>query len=268
LLFCRIVHLDENAVLTEELVQGIINFCSYGKHHFGAGLTTYANEGVNNWVTSIIDAAHIADDLGQTRFQFKICHTPLLVWKGGFYVTNYTTEKQVGYEKVIASGTNEDQYFATIAARLHHTFDFVEGELWGQSAVSLAEQINQRKRALQGSLSIAGSHNTPYSTIQHWASRLVPLTVPSLIFGLFWSVPTLFIIDFLAGFAFAVRAYGYTFGVLRSFDNQLPFKALAALASPLVFVADLFVESLVCILAVVKKDPTIQGRRKSRASIG
>lgn len=79
---------------------------------------------------------------------------------------------------------------------------------------------------------------------------------------------TLFLVDFLAGFAFAIRAYAYTFGVLRSFSNEMPFKLLAAVASPLVFVADQFVESVVCILAVVAKDPAIQGRRKSRASIG
>lgn len=85
----RIVHLDGNAVLTDEVVQGIVNFCSSGKHHFGAGVTTFTNDGVNNWVTSIIDSARIAEDLGKTRFQFKILHKPLLVWKGSFYVTNY-----------------------------------------------------------------------------------------------------------------------------------------------------------------------------------
>ncbi|OQV20259.1 Beta-1,4-mannosyltransferase bre-3 [Hypsibius exemplaris] len=263
-----IVHLDENVVLTDEAVQGIVNFCSSGKHHFGAGATSYTNGGQNNWVISIVDAAKIADDLGQTRFQFKIFHQPLLIWKGSWYVTSSIVEKQVGYDKIIASGASEDQYFATIANRLHYTFDFVDGEIWGHSAATLGEQIQQRKRALQASLTIALSHNHPLGTVQHWASRLVPLTVPSLIFGLFWSVPTIFLLDFLAGFIFAIRAYGYTFGVLRSFSNDMPFKALAALASPLIFVADLFLESAVCVLAVIAKDPNIQGRRKSRASIG
>ena len=119
----------------------------------------------------ILDTARVADDLGQTRFQFKIFHKPLLVWKGSYYVTNYTTEKQVGYEKVIASGANEDQYFSVIAARLGHTFDFVEGEAVGHSAGSLPEHIAQRKRFLQASLTIAGSHANPLGSIQHWASR-------------------------------------------------------------------------------------------------
>ncbi len=37
-----IVHLDEETLLTEDCVRGILNFVSDGRHDFGQGLVTYA----------------------------------------------------------------------------------------------------------------------------------------------------------------------------------------------------------------------------------
>lgn len=50
-----VVHLDEETVLTENSVRGIINFVLDGKHPFGQGLITYANENVVNWLTTLAD---------------------------------------------------------------------------------------------------------------------------------------------------------------------------------------------------------------------
>ena len=41
-----IVHLDEETILTPSSVKGIINFVTSGKHQFGQGMITYANEEV------------------------------------------------------------------------------------------------------------------------------------------------------------------------------------------------------------------------------
>ena len=41
-----IVHLDEETILTEGSVKGILNFISEGKHQFGQGVITYVNDGV------------------------------------------------------------------------------------------------------------------------------------------------------------------------------------------------------------------------------
>ena len=40
------VHLDEETILTEGSVNGIVNFVCDGKHQFGQGMITYANEEV------------------------------------------------------------------------------------------------------------------------------------------------------------------------------------------------------------------------------
>jgi len=40
------VHLDEETILTEGSVNGIVNFVCDGRHKFGQGVITYANEEV------------------------------------------------------------------------------------------------------------------------------------------------------------------------------------------------------------------------------
>lgn len=82
-----IVHLDEETLLTENSVRGILNFVLDGKHPFGQGLITYANEDVVNWVTTLADSFRVADDMGKLRLQFLLFHKPLFSWKGSYVVT-------------------------------------------------------------------------------------------------------------------------------------------------------------------------------------
>lgn len=82
-----IVHLDEETILTENCVKGIVNFVLDGKHPFGQGLITYANENVVNWMTTLADSFRVSDDMGKVRFQFKTFHKPLFSWKGSYVVT-------------------------------------------------------------------------------------------------------------------------------------------------------------------------------------
>lgn len=82
-----IVHLDEETLLTDNCVRGIINFVLDGKHPFGQGLITYANENVVNWMTTLADSFRVSDDMGKLRLQFKLFHKPLFSWKGSYVVT-------------------------------------------------------------------------------------------------------------------------------------------------------------------------------------
>lgn len=82
-----IVHLDEETLMTENCVRGILNFVLDGKHHFGQGLITYANENVVNWITTIADSFRVADDMGKLRMQFSCFHKPLFSWKGSYVVS-------------------------------------------------------------------------------------------------------------------------------------------------------------------------------------
>lgn len=82
-----IVHLDEETLLTENSVCGILNFVLDGQHQFGQGLITYANENIVNWLTTLADSFRVADDMGKLRFQFYVFHKPLFSWKGSYVVT-------------------------------------------------------------------------------------------------------------------------------------------------------------------------------------
>lgn len=82
-----VVHLDEETVMTDNCVRGIINFVLDGKHPFGQGLITYANENVVNWLTTLADSFRVSDDMGKLRMQFKMFHKPLFSWKGSYVVT-------------------------------------------------------------------------------------------------------------------------------------------------------------------------------------
>lgn len=77
-----IVHLDEETLLTSRSVNGIMNFVVDGKHQFGQGLITYANEEIVNWLTTLADSFRVAEDMGKLRFQFYMFHRPLFSWKG------------------------------------------------------------------------------------------------------------------------------------------------------------------------------------------
>lgn len=82
-----VVHLDEETLLTENSVRGIVNFVLDGKHQFGQGLITYANENVVNWMTTLADSIRVSDDMGKLRFQFKTFHKPVFSWKGSYVVS-------------------------------------------------------------------------------------------------------------------------------------------------------------------------------------
>ena len=82
-----IVHLDEETLLTENSIRGILNFVLDGKHQFGQGLITYANEDVVNWITTLADSFRVADDMGKLRLQFTLFHKPLFSMKGSYVVT-------------------------------------------------------------------------------------------------------------------------------------------------------------------------------------
>lgn len=85
-----IVHLDEETLLTENSIKGILNFVFDGQHQFGQGVITYANEQIVNWLTTLADSFRVADDMGKLRLQLLMFHKPLFSWKGSYVVTQVT----------------------------------------------------------------------------------------------------------------------------------------------------------------------------------
>jgi len=98
-----IVHLDEETLMTENSVRGILNFVLDGKHQFGQGLITYANEDVVNWITTLADSFRVADDMGKLRLQFTMFHKPFFSMKGSYVVTQVIIERKYIGEFILLS---------------------------------------------------------------------------------------------------------------------------------------------------------------------
>lgn len=128
-----IVHLDEETILTESAVCGILNFLFEGKHHFGQGLITYANEEVVNWVTTLADSFRVGSDMGLLRFSLRKLHKPYFLFKGSFVVSQAGAERKVTFDNGAEGSIAEDTYFAISAMTKGYTFDWIEGEMWEKS---------------------------------------------------------------------------------------------------------------------------------------
>lgn len=218
-----IVHLDEETLLTKNVINGIINFALDGKHAFGQGLITYTNQGVVNWFTTLADLFRVADDMGKLKFQFKAFHKPLFGWKGSFVVTKYEAERDVSFDHGPDGSVAEDCYFSMIAYKKGYTFDFIEGEMWEKSPFSISDLIKQRKRWLQGIWLAVHSSQIPvknkfFLAMSLYAWITLPATGLRVIFSMAAPVASSIWIDSIGIFCLSVSLYMYIFGVLKSFE--------------------------------------------------
>ncbi|XP_037047525.1 beta-1,4-mannosyltransferase egh isoform X3 [Bradysia coprophila] len=218
-----IVHLDEETLLTENSVRGIINFVLDGKHPFGQGLITYANENVVNWLTTLADSFRVSDDMGKLRLQFKLFHKPLFSWKGSYVVTQVIAEKEVSFDNGIDGSVAEDCFFAMSAFSKGYTFNFIEGEMYEKSPFTLLDFLQQRKRWLQGILLVVHSKVIParhkiFLAISVYSWVTMPLSTSNIIFAALYPIPCPNLMDFGCAFIAGVNIYMYVFGVLKSFS--------------------------------------------------
>lgn len=217
-----IVHLDEETLLTENSVRGILNFVMDGKHHFGQGLITYANEEVVNWMTTLADSFRVADDMGKLRLQFYMFHKPLFSWKGSYVVTQVAAEKAVSFDNGLDGSVAEDCYFAMKAINEGFTFNFIEGEMWEKSPFTLFDFVQQRKRWLQGILLVVHSKAIPFTkkfllAISFYSWVTLPLSTSTIFLAFICPIPCPPLVDFVCAFIGAVNIYMYVFGVVKSF---------------------------------------------------
>lgn len=218
-----IVHLDEETLLTENSVRGIINFVLDGKHPFGQGLITYANENVINWLTTLADSFRVSDDMGKLRLQFKMFHKPFFSWKGSYVVTQMHAERAVSFDNGVDGSVAEDCFFAMRAFAQGYSFNFIEGEMYEKSPFTLMDFLQQRKRWLQGILLVVHSNIIPMKhkillTISVYSWVTLPLTTSNVFLAGLYPIPCPYIIDFICAFIGGFNVYMYVFGVIKSFS--------------------------------------------------
>ncbi|CAH1183805.1 unnamed protein product [Ceutorhynchus assimilis] len=218
-----IVHLDEETLLTENSVRGILNFVMDGKHHIGQGLITYANEEVVNWITTLADSFRVSDDMGKLRYQFYMFHKPLFSFKGSFVVTQVAAERTVSFDNGRDGSIAEDCFFAMKAYSMGYSFNFIEGDMWEKSPFTLIDFIQQRKRWLQGILLVVHSKQIPLKykwllvcSCYSWVT--LPLSLSNVLLAAKFPIPCPVAMDFVVVFIGSVNVYMFIFGVLKSFN--------------------------------------------------
>lgn len=122
-----IVHLDEETLLTENSVRGILNFVNSNEYDIGQGLITYANETIVNHITTLADSIRVGVDLGCLRFCLKQLHRPPFLFKGSFVVCRAACEFEVTFDNGRAGSIAEDTYFAMSAMAKNKKFGWIEG---------------------------------------------------------------------------------------------------------------------------------------------
>ncbi|CAD5220279.1 unnamed protein product [Bursaphelenchus xylophilus] len=220
-----VVHLDEETLLSENVVCGILNFVTEGKHPFGQGVITYANHEVVNWLTTLSDSFRVADDMGKLRFTFSCFHKPLFGWKGSFVVTQAGAERRVTFDHGMEGSIAEDCFFSMIAYRDGYTFDFIEGEMYEKSPFTFWDFLQQRKRWLQGIYLTVHSKHIPWKnkillalSLYAWAT--MPLTTCQVFLCPLFPLPRWPVTDAMVALIAAVNLYMYVFGVLKSFSHK------------------------------------------------
>ncbi|KAH3835213.1 beta-1,4-mannosyltransferase egh-like [Dreissena polymorpha] len=220
-----IVHLDEETLLTESSVIGIVNFINDGTYKFGQGVITYANEEIVSWVTTLADLVRVGMDYGMIRFCLKYLHRPVFSWKGSFIVSNAGVEKQITYDFGLEGSIAEDCFFALTAWKEGHQFGFVDGEMWEKSTFSAMDYIHQRKRWVQGIYNVFFSPLIPYRykggiTLMLLSWVFMPFTVPNIVLVPLFPLPMWRCVNVLCAFMGATMLFLFIFGAIKSFSPR------------------------------------------------
>lgn len=218
-----VVHLDEETLLTVNSVRGIINFVCKGKHQFGQGMITYANEQIINYFLTLCDTFRVAEDMGKIQFQLRVLRMPILGWKGSYIVSQLGAERKVSYDNGPDSSVAEDTYFGILAASQGYSFDFIHGNMCEKSPFSLMDFLQQRKRWLQGLLLVAHSSRLPFryrfllgTSVYAWIT--MPLTTANLFLKPIFPIPVPQVVDISVSFIGGIWMFLYIYGTCRSFS--------------------------------------------------
>lgn len=251
-----IVHLDEETILTNNSINGILNFMMNEQHTFGQGLIVYMNDEVVNWFTTLADSFRVAEDMGKIRFQLSALHKPWFGWKGSYVVTRCEAERDVSFDHGPDGSIAEDCYFSMIALAKGYSFDFIEGEMLEKSPFSITDAIKQRKRWVQGFWLVVHSPKIPirakfFLAMSCYAWASLPLSTLSYLITAILPIPSSPWLVSISTFCFAVSLYMYMFGLLKSFDLRDSVSKKMLLVFMLGQVSTLFLNIVVENIAVV-----------------
>lgn len=228
-----VIHLDEETVLTEDAVRGILNFVSVNKHAIGQGVITYGTQPslafsscfvtLQNRLCTVADSMRVADDMGKHKTAFKLLNKPLFGMKGSFVITKFEAERKVTWEFGPEGSVCEDAWFALVAMEAGYTIDFVEGDMLERSPFTLSDFMKQRKRWMQGIYMVVFSNpSLKFKTKMCLMSAMLawlclPFCTSTILVQAFFPFNIPLYLDYLQTWLGASATYLYLIGYIRQF---------------------------------------------------
>ncbi|XP_005095315.1 beta-1,4-mannosyltransferase egh [Aplysia californica] len=218
-----IVHLDEETLLTEESVIGIINFAGAADYSFGQGVITYGHGQVVNWITTLADSVRVGIDYGCLRFSLGVLHKPIFSWKGSFIVADAEAEKDISFDHGPEASIAEDCFFACKAFSKGYSFGIVEGEMLEKSTFTLYDFIHQRHRWMHGILLTALSKKIPLRykvgpVLMSLAGCTMPFNMLLFPISMIWPMPPSPVMYHIYTFVVGIIIYLFVLGTLQTFS--------------------------------------------------
>lgn len=220
-----VIHLDEETLLSEDCVVGILNFVAEGRHQFGQGVITYSKGTIVNWLTTLADSIRVGIDYGALRFCLTVLHKPVFGWKGSFIVANAAAERLVSFDHGPEASIAEDCFFAMVAIQRGYSFGFVQGEMHEKSAFTFKDFVQQRRRWMEGISLTAHSDKIPLRykvgpLLVTLSAFCMPFAVLNIPLGFLTPIPMPWYLDMICAFITATFAYLYLIGSLKSFSPK------------------------------------------------
>lgn len=175
--------MDEESVVGEDTVLGIISFVEEGRGELGQGVITYPNYWGTNLLTSYQDSLRVGDDLGKLRFQASRGKV-FLGHHGSHLLIRADVEGELGWD--LGEVRAEDAGFGFLATAKGYRWGFLEGFLYEQSPFTVRDFFKQRRRWMWGKLDllVAESSHRTLKLIQAADVILWLSSLPSLVLAL------------------------------------------------------------------------------------
>jgi len=137
-----IYFMDEESIVGEDTILGIIDFIENKKGLIGQGLIIYPNFFGKNIFTSLADSIRPSADVSIHVFQIKM---GFVSWMHGSNVLiRSDVEQQIGWD--FGKTWGEDSLFGLKAQELGYRIEWLKGRLYEQSPFTIKDFLKQRRR--------------------------------------------------------------------------------------------------------------------------
>jgi cellulose synthase/poly-beta-1,6-N-acetylglucosamine synthase-like glycosyltransferase len=174
--------MDEESVVGEDTILGIIDFIENNRGEIGQGLIVYSNLYGKNLLASLADSIRSSGDVSLYYFQIM---TGFVSWMHGSHVLiRSDIEASIGWD--FGTTWGEDSLFGLEAQRRGYRIRWLKGRLYEQSPFTIRDFLKQRRRWVFHSLDVlrrktsAKVKTSYFYSLLVWASGLLNLLIAIL----------------------------------------------------------------------------------------